>query len=306
MFKTESILKFLRTFFFASLSVTFLFSCAHGPDSSTSGRLTDAPRLTLQLYRVPIAVSSLSSTVRHYRNSLGFTLQASNDGTTGYDARFADGSSLQLVQSGRTSENSNGNAPGALEVRIQANDWTLLLETLKRSGARFSESARNREKKIEFDAPSPLERIAFVHSPAKPNVAAVPHKNSAQNLAEVWLVVESLAETETELRSLNLGRVEDAILQPLRAKSLKLILDHGVLIFVQRDHMELEALRHLGLGDSRITGVSVGIRNLEGTDRYLKRSGRARHAIARYNEKSCLIVAPQNAGGVFLEFVKIP
>lgn len=259
-------------------------------------------------------MNHLANVARHYQDTLGFTLTGSSESPEGLEAKFEDGSSLHLIArgSGRESET------GALEAHVAANSWELLLEHLQRSRIVYRESSRDQVRKIEFEASSPLSRIAFVEAKSAtvsatvnatvgspPEAMGPRHRNSARSLEEVWIVVDSLLDTEDEIRKLGLGRTEEAILQPLRAKSLRLIFDAGQVIFVQRDHLEPKALEHLAPDDSRITGVSIGIRDLEGTDRLLKRSRRSRHAIARYNEKSCLILPPQSANGIFLEFVKV-
>ncbi len=293
-----------RAFRTASLSVAALAlaSCAHAPEEPSRGSMRSAaPVLTLRLDRVPLAVRDFEKTTRHYQRNLGFHLEKIPDRAKGFDAHFKDGSSLRLVPDGDPGDEHSR------QIRIRVSDWDLLMAKIKGSSLRYGESGRENDKRLEILAPAALERIAFVPEPvAAAATATDPHANTAGGLTEAWLAVDDLDEAERELRDLDLGPVEDAVLQPLRARAVHLVLDGGRLVFVQRGHLEPRALEHLGLDGSRLAGVSIGIRDLEGANRFLKRTGKVRHAIARYNGKSCLILAPKSAGGVFLELVKTP
>jgi len=253
------------------------------------------------LDHVPIAVADLAAAAERYR-ALGFTLKPGrphDNGIANWHAKFGDGSELELITAPRAVDALTrqyrdhlryGDGPAFLALyTTNATDVAALAETLglmpRRSGPL-----------VTFREESPLAHLFF--GPRNASSSDRPehfqHANGARRLLAVWLAGLP-TEAERELLT-GLG----ARLGPARFEVPEDVAG-------QRARLSEGELRFLPMGEAlvegrRIVGATLEVANLTPIRRLLA-TGRQNLGLSFVETGDRLLVSPDSAHGLWLEFV---
>jgi catechol 2,3-dioxygenase-like lactoylglutathione lyase family enzyme len=251
---------------------------------------------------VPVAVKDLEAASERYR-ALGFVLKEGRphpNGIRNRHAEFPDGTEIELITAADATDtltrryiNHLSEGDGAAFLALFVRPDTGILELLADAGFRASESGGL----VTLSADSRLPYIFFGARQRSPTdrPAHFQHPNTAVSLTRVWIAGSDLSAEETLFALLGARLTSSRVLLPEPTSATVARFPEGSVVL-------LPSATQL-VPNRRIVGLTVVVRDLQQAARAIGSSGRL---IPSGGEARCerLLVRPQDAHGVWLEFVQ--
>jgi catechol 2,3-dioxygenase-like lactoylglutathione lyase family enzyme len=250
---------------------------------------------------VPVAVNDLEAASERYR-ALGFALKEGRphpNGIRNRHAKFPDGTEIELITASKATDAltrryvahlRNGDGPAFLALFVPPE--TDLLKPLSEAGFRAAESGGlvtlSRDSRLPYIFFGPRQR-----SPTD-RPEHFQHPNSAVSLARVWIAGNNLS------AELNLFKLLGARITSARV-SVPEPTPATVAEFAEGSVLLLPA-RSQSVPKRRIVGLTVIVRDVQQAARAVGSSGR--FVPSRTPGCERLVVRPQEANGVWLEFAE--